>query len=236
MAEKKSLSAQPKNSTAAKLAPAKLDASPKRAASGARRAATPAKQVAAPKRALSAPRRVATPAKPAPAGKGQAPTPKHSAPAPKLPIQAARIRAAKASDLTALSLLFDAYRVFYRMPTDVKLARRFIGSRLKQKDSVIFVAENHARDLLGFVQLYPSFSSTAAAPIYVLNDLFVAPKGRQHGIGEALMQAAFVHAKKKGCARLDLGTERTNRTAQRLYEKQGYQKDTLFFHYSLKVK
>jgi ribosomal protein S18 acetylase RimI-like enzyme len=134
-----------------------------------------------------------------------------------------------------LSLLFDAYRVFYRKTSDAKLARRFIAARLKQKDSVIFVAENLAGELLGFTQLYPSFSSTAAAPIYVLNDLFVAPKGRQQGAGEALMQAAHTHAKKKGCARLDLATERTNRTAQRLYEKLGYQKSTDFFHYSLSI-
>jgi ribosomal protein S18 acetylase RimI-like enzyme len=166
--------------------------------------------------------------KPAPGSSGRAPAGKNKA-------QAARIRGAKASDLTALSLLFDAYRVFYRKSSDVKLARRFIGARLKQKDSALFVAENSMGDLLGFVQLYPSFSSTAAAPIYVLNDLFVAPKGRKQGIGEALMHAASIHAKKQGCVRLDLSTERSNRTAQRLYEKLGYRKNLDFFSYSLPV-
>lgn len=190
---------------------------------------------AAPKLAPAGKDRALATKRSAPTAKPSVPTAKLSALAAKLPTQASRIRAAKAADLTSLSLLFDAYRVFYRKPTNVKLARQFIGARLKQHDSTIFVAEHQTGDLLGFVQLYPSFSSTAAAPIYVLNDLFVAPKGRQQGLGEALMHAAYQHAKKQGCARLDLGTERTNRIAQRLYEKQGYQKDRHFFHYSLAI-
>lgn len=39
----------------------------------------------------------------------------------------------------------------------------------------MFIADDSGR-AVGFVQLYPSFSSVSAAPIYLLNDLFAAAR------------------------------------------------------------
>jgi GNAT superfamily N-acetyltransferase len=50
----------------------------------------------------------------------------------------------------------------------------------------------------GFTQLYPSFSSGSMAPILILNDLFVAPEGRRHGIGTALLDAAADYGRRVG--------------------------------------
>ena len=62
-----------------------------------------------------------------------------------------------------VAALFDAYRVFYEQASDVPAARAFIEARLRSDDSVIFLAVDEQERALGFVQLYPSFSSISLA-------------------------------------------------------------------------
>jgi len=145
------------------------------------------------------------------------------------------VRPANPSDLDAVTGLFDAYRRFYRLPSDPARARKFIQDRLTREDSVIFLAE-HDDQVLGFTQLYPSLSSLSTARVWVLNDLFVAPEGRRKGVGEALLARARWHAEETGAAYLELATEQSNVDAQRLYERLGWRKDDGHFHYSLSLR
>jgi len=146
------------------------------------------------------------------------------------------IRRATPHDLEALATLFDAYRRFYEQPADLPKARAFMGARLGHGDSVVFVAEaDAAGELAGFTQLYPTFCSVAAAPIYVLYDLFVDASARQGGVARALMRAAEAHGRSTGAARLDLSTAHTNTRAQALYESLGWKRDELYRTYSLEL-
>jgi GNAT superfamily N-acetyltransferase len=54
----------------------------------------------------------------------------------------------------------------------------------------VLVAEATGGEALGFVQLYPCFSSIRAAPVFILRDLFVGPSARGGGVGRRLMDAA----------------------------------------------
>jgi hypothetical protein len=67
--------------------------------------------------------------------------------------------------------LFDAYRQFYHKPSD--LARQFLHARLQNNQSIVLLALQSDNSAVGFTQLFPSFSSASAAPILILNDLFV---------------------------------------------------------------
>jgi ribosomal protein S18 acetylase RimI-like enzyme len=142
------------------------------------------------------------------------------------------IRRATVRDLELLVPLFDAYRRFYRLQGDPELARRFLQERLERHESVIFLAFDDA-NAVGFTQLYPSFSSGAMALIFVLNDLFVTPEARRSGTGSALLRAAAEYGRGAGAARLTLSTELTNSTAQALYEREGWKRDTMFCTYAL---
>lgn len=144
------------------------------------------------------------------------------------------VRPAHLSDLYDLAQLFDAYRQFYEQASDVDAATRFLRERLENGDSVIFIA--HAGGAhAGFTQLYPSFTSTRMARIFVLNDLFVAPAARKQGVGRMLLDAAAGHARKVGAVRLTLSTAVTNRTAQALYESSGWVRDERFYVYNLAI-
>src|SRR5690348_14011753 len=102
--------------------------------------------------------------------------------------------------LDVLTGLFDAYRQFYGQPSDLPGARRFLESRLKGRDSVLLLAvRDDAPEIgLGFVQLYPSFSSVGMRPIWILNDLFVAPQARRTGVARSLLEAASEAARSTG--------------------------------------
>lgn len=143
-------------------------------------------------------------------------------------------RPAQATDLPAVAALFDLYRQFYQQPADAALALDFIQQRFHKAESVILVAES-ADQLLGFCQLYPSFCSVEAQPIYVLYDLFVQPAARQMGAGRALLLAAEVQARSQGKARMDLTTAKTNLNAQALYESLGWVRDEVFFAYNRSI-
>jgi len=109
------------------------------------------------------------------------------------------VRQAGPADVDVVAPLFDAYRQFYEQPSDLALARRFIVERLERAESVVFLAERDGR-AVGFVQLYPLFSSTAAWPrrLWLLNDLFVAPEAAGQGIGRALWRHAVDVARRLG--------------------------------------
>lgn len=144
------------------------------------------------------------------------------------------VRQAGPGDVEQLAPLFDAYRQFYQQASDLALARDFLAERLSRAESVVFVAERDGR-AVGFVQLYPLFSSTAARPrrLWLLNDLFVSPDVRGGGVGRALMERARRLAEETGAVGLELATAVTNRGAQRLYESLGYRLDDGFLRYEL---
>jgi ribosomal protein S18 acetylase RimI-like enzyme len=144
-------------------------------------------------------------------------------------------RRAGPGDVAEVARLFDLYRQFYERPPDRPLAERFIGERLGRGESIVFVAPGAWDRLAGFTQLYPTFCSVAAAPTYLLYDLFVDPPARRGGVARALLEAAARHAQASGAVRLDLSTARSNHAAQRLYESLGWVRDEQFLTYSLKT-
>lgn len=145
-----------------------------------------------------------------------------------------RIQRAGPAQLEPAARLFEGYLHFYRKSPSPDAIRSFIEDRLRKQDSVIFLAwlDDAAA---GFVQLYPSFASLSLAPSWILNDLYVDPAARSHGVGEALMQAARELGVASGAAEIFLQTARDNATAQRLYERLGYQRDDEFLVYVLNL-
>ena len=141
---------------------------------------------------------------------------------------------ASLEDIDALVPLFDAYRQFYAQPSDPEMARTFLTERLQREDSVLLLARI-ADGVVGFTQLYPTFSSVRAARVWVLNDLYVDPAARGRGVARALLQAASDFALDDGAIRLELETTADNIGAQALYHATGWEPydGTLRFHLPL---
>jgi GNAT superfamily N-acetyltransferase len=144
------------------------------------------------------------------------------------------VRRAVLGDLDQLAPLFDAYRQFYQKPADLAAARQFLRARLAHDESVIFVAEQGST-MLGFTQLYPSFSSIALKRFWILNDLFVVPEARRLGAAARLLERARMLAEETGASGLMLETAIDNRPAQKLYEKLGWVREEHFCTYNLAI-
>ena len=141
-----------------------------------------------------------------------------------------RIIRASAADVERIAPLFDSYRQFYKQKPDFPGARAFIGERLQRDESVIFLALA-GEDALGFVQLYPCFSSTAMKRMWILNDLFVKPGARRQGAAKALMERARQWALETRADGLWLETAVDNYPGQRLYESLGWKRDNDYYRY-----
>ena len=128
------------------------------------------------------------------------------------------------ADLDALALLFDAYRQFYGQAPDVPRARDWLRSRLRVGESVVLLARRGGA-MLGFVQLYPMFSSVRTARTWILNDLFVDAGARRKGVASALLDAAAAFAREDGAMGISLETSQDNAAARALYRAAGWHED-----------
>lgn len=142
---------------------------------------------------------------------------------------------ATSEHITELSNLFNMYRIFYKQSSDLEAAKSFITERIKNDDSVIFIVMEDGK-YLGFTQLYPSFSSVSMKRLWILNDLFVSESARNRGVAQLLLDAAKKFAIETKAKSLELQTANDNFSAQRLYEKNGYEKENEFFSYSFNLE
>jgi GNAT superfamily N-acetyltransferase len=131
------------------------------------------------------------------------------------------VRRLSSDEARKVAPLFDEYRSFYGQPSDLERATAFLTARMEASESIVYVAEE-ASAVIGFCQLFPSFSSVSVEPILILNDLFVRADSRKRGVGEALVQAAEALAHEQEVRRLVLETDQSNRPARALYQRLGW--------------
>ena len=143
---------------------------------------------------------------------------------------------ATTADVSKIAPLFDAYRVFYEQESDLALAEAFLTARLTHEQSALFFAQNDEGEILGFTQLYPTFSSISAKKSWILNDLYVTKAARGQGVGRQLLHEAQRFAEATYAVGITLETAIDNHTAQSLYESYGYQRETDFYTYHLSLE
>ncbi|MDO3425097.1 GNAT family N-acetyltransferase [Chryseobacterium sp. APV1] len=131
-------------------------------------------------------------------------------------------RKAQLADVQQLAELFDQYRIFYHKDSDIPAAEKFLTERIENNDSEIFVAENEGK-LVGFVQLYPLFSSTRMKRYWLLNDLYVNENYRGKGFSKQLIEASKELAKSTDAAGILLETGKSNDIGNKLYPSCGFE-------------
>lgn len=138
---------------------------------------------------------------------------------------------ANTNDLETVAGLFDLYRQFYEQPPDLDAARNFIDMRMSRNESVIFLALSDEGGGMGFVQLYPSFTSVGMRRLWILNDLFIHPEHRRKGVGKSLLERCREFSIETDASGLILETRNSNWQARALYEKFGFDFDIYHAYY-----
>ena len=148
-----------------------------------------------------------------------------------------RIIQATLEHLDLLTPLFVKYREFYGSLPYPDSSRAFLEKRLRRKESVIYLALPDDDDgrLLGFCQLYPSFSSLSLKRVWLLNDIYVAEDARRQLVADNLMRTAKKMAKQTQAVRMRVSTSSDNLVAQKTYESMGFREDSEFKNYILPI-
>ncbi|RZK38640.1 MAG: GNAT family N-acetyltransferase [Pedobacter sp.] len=138
--------------------------------------------------------------------------------------------------------MFNKYRIFYKQPSNLELAKQYLKERLENNEAVIFMAfDNRTNNLLGFTLLYARFSSVSAIKNWHIGDLFVENNQRKQGIGRRLLSEALKFATEHKSKFLSLNTALDNYNAQKIYEDFGFQKreflpDYLYYQFDIEQK
>ncbi len=134
------------------------------------------------------------------------------------------------SILDALNELFDQYRRFYNKPSDLEASKSFLKDRIEHNESEIFMAWE-GEMAVGFVQLFPLFSSTRLARYWLLNDLFVHQDNRGKGISKALIERAKELCRETNACGMYLETGKDNDIGNQLYPSTDFKlMDTVNFY------
>jgi GNAT superfamily N-acetyltransferase len=135
-----------------------------------------------------------------------------------------QIRAAAAADIPQLLTLvrrywdhegiagFDALRI------ELVLKELLGAGRAR---GAAWVAE-HDGTLCGYLLVVLLLSIEHQGQMGEIDELFVLPQVRSRGIGRALLSAAEAWLLERGCVRLQLQLNKTNRSARIFYERHGY--------------
>lgn len=137
------------------------------------------------------------------------------------------IAAAQASDLDELVVLIGAYCDFYRASSDPQALRELCRALIAdpEHEGVQLIAREQDSRAVGFATIYWSWSTTAAARIGVMNDLFVTPDARGTGVAQALIEGCLERCERRGAAAMEWQTAPENARAQALYERVGGQRE-----------
>lgn len=145
------------------------------------------------------------------------------------------IQPATINHLNELSILFDAYRQFYNKGSDIESAKLFLADRMNNNESKIFIAFE-GEEVVGFIQLYPLFSSTRMKRFWILNDLFVSSRWRGKGFSKALIEEAKELCYQTDACGMLLETSVINEIGNILYPSMGFvlRDDANFYEWEVK--
>jgi GNAT superfamily N-acetyltransferase len=133
------------------------------------------------------------------------------------------IRQVGTDDLDELLPLMRAYCDFYEAaPSDrdlLRLSRALIDD--PEREGRQLIARESDGDAVGFATIYWSWSTTDAARIGVMNDLFVTESARGRGLAERLIDACRAECALRDARRLTWQTAPDNARAQAVYDRVG---------------
>lgn len=135
----------------------------------------------------------------------------------------ARIEIAGERDLPELLTLMRGYLDFYEVaPSDenvLRMSRALIAD--PAREGLQLIARDESGRAIGFATIFWTWSTTRAARIGVMNDLFVAQGARGAGAADALIAACLERCRSHGAARLAWRTALDNHRAQAVYDRVG---------------
>jgi GNAT superfamily N-acetyltransferase len=147
-------------------------------------------------------------------------------------------RVATTSDAETVARLLDAFNREYGTPTPGPevLAARLRG--LLAGGDVIALLAGDPAVAVALLTLRPNVWSDG--PVVLVDELYVAPEARGHGLGSALVVAVESLTRERGGELIEIAVDGADTDAHRFYERHGYSsteggKEQPSFYYSRSV-
>jgi len=134
------------------------------------------------------------------------------------------IRSAAPPDLPLIANLIRELAEYEKLADAVRFELADLGEHLFGARPMVEVAIGEANGVAaGFALFFHNFSTFEGRPGIYLEDLFVRPEARGHGLGRAFLAHLAALAVARGCARLEWSVLDWNDPAIGFYRKLGAQ-------------
>ena len=130
------------------------------------------------------------------------------------------MRIASVADAGVVAGLLDQFNREYNTPTP---GPAMLGARLERllsSGSVVALLAGEPAVGLALLTLRPNVWYEGA--VASLDELYVVPDERRHGIGTALLNAAEEECRQRGSELLEINVDGEDTDARRFYERHGY--------------
>lgn len=136
------------------------------------------------------------------------------------------IRPATPADCETLFRLISALAEYEKLThlveaTPQKLDDALFGATPHAEAVIVEVDTDSAKQAVGFALFFHNFSTFLAKPGLYLEDLFVDPAWRGHGLGKALLKHLAGIAVERGCGRFEWSVLDWNQPSIDFYEAMG---------------
>ena len=130
--------------------------------------------------------------------------------------------------------LIAIYQEFYGVADiSAERNRNFFSKFINGKSEGVQFIYRHEGEAVAFATVYFTYSSTLAAKVAVLNDLFVLATHRKKGIAKSLIEHCYQYGRSQNAVRLQWLTAKNNETAQAVYNHVGARRsDWVFYSYA----
>lgn len=120
---------------------------------------------------------------------------------------------------TLLAILFTQEPDFKPDTEKQSAALREIISHPETGRILVLRVDN---DIIGMVNLLYTVSTACGGKVAILEDMVIYPSRRGIGLGNKLLKAAIELARREGCLRITLLTDRANDLAISFYQQHGF--------------
>jgi GNAT superfamily N-acetyltransferase len=149
-------------------------------------------------------------------------------------ISAFSIRALEAKDRAQWEQLWAGYNAFYGRADETALASEVVETTWQRffddAEPMHAIVAHRGDDLLGITHFLYHRSMIRVEPICYLADLFTAEQARGQGVGKALIEAVYLHAKLCTVSYVYWRTSEDNAAARSLYAQVSQYSGSVVYH------
>ncbi|WP_020677840.1 GNAT family N-acetyltransferase [Geopsychrobacter electrodiphilus] len=133
------------------------------------------------------------------------------------------IDAARTADIPALcTLLASLFSQEAEFSPDSRAQQAGLKLIIENPEIGTILVARHGGQLVGMLNLLFTVSTALGGRVALLEDMVIAAAHRGTGIGTLLMGKALDFARQNSCQRITLLTDADNASAQRFYQRQGF--------------